>query len=928
MKRIVAIMATAMLGALLIVLPAIADTLRGRIINQETGAPLQNASVEAKLIVGPGYNIINQTQTDSTGVFTVNFSNEGRVVLSVSMIGYRTAHRVDYSYGEETNDTTEMGDIALRPTALMLQEVEVTANMPRITMRGDTIVFNPEAFKLKDGARLDELIRKLPGVQNKDGQLYWNDKPIRLMMNGRNVFGGDGVLGQLPAEVAQNIKLYDRKSELSRHTGEDDDTEDNVLDIQVKPGFLDKWYGDISANAMTGKRYQGQLDASRLSKKNPQMVFANANNENSYIDRTMNMWRMGNISNFGKSQFGSYNYEYNWQTKGTAPYDNNSFDICASIAHRDGWADRHSSLETFMPDADHTYQLSLNHAYNHVLQPQLRAKLYAYTDSVNVIEVNVDASVKRQRTTNDVTQDNYTYEAGNDIAASTEALKNVSSEQYQSSNETEQRNLNITYNWTHYIGKKGDFQLDGETKLSGSNTDKNFSRTLSYTNPATPGSKLWQYSNQTGSDVSTRLAAKLSYWLGKKVLLEAAEEVSYANSHSRAEWKSDTDECLIVDGRPTTADALNDENNRLHTLSNAVTVGATIKPTKNVTIHPRAVWTLKRESIDYKYGTLDTTAVRTSSYIDPTMTLKWKINRNNSMDLSFEYTTTLPDLVSTMAYSNTLDPLQITQGNAELQSSHSHTTTYHYRRMWLRKQITMSLTAAYTHDINPITTLYTYNAATGAYTTMPVNVRGGDTYKLGLLYDQGLGVSFRFTDEANAAWNNGYGFLTRTALDQPLTLNREKNFRFENKAELSYEDDHLILSLSDNVTVRRMRYADATYNATPVDNAAKFDATVKVGQFEIGATATHYSYAGYTSSEMNSARFVCDASVAWMFCKNKCKLELSAQDIFNQDKRINNKYSAYQRQEYWSDYQHHYAQLSFTYRFDAKGDKQGSHFVF
>lgn len=57
------------------------------------------------------------------------------------------------------------------------------------------------------------------------------------MMNGKDLFGGDQIINELPAEVAQKLKLYDRKSELSRHTGKDDGEEDHVLDIQVKPGF-------------------------------------------------------------------------------------------------------------------------------------------------------------------------------------------------------------------------------------------------------------------------------------------------------------------------------------------------------------------------------------------------------------------------------------------------------------------------------------------------------------------------------------------------------------------------------------------------------------------------------------------------------------------------------------------------------------------
>ena len=66
-------------------------------------------------------------------------------MFTFSMIGYKNARKVDYAYGPDVKDTTDLGVIKLQPTALMLKDVEVTAKMPRITMSGDTIVFNPEA---------------------------------------------------------------------------------------------------------------------------------------------------------------------------------------------------------------------------------------------------------------------------------------------------------------------------------------------------------------------------------------------------------------------------------------------------------------------------------------------------------------------------------------------------------------------------------------------------------------------------------------------------------------------------------------------------------------------------------------------------------------------------------------------------------------
>jgi hypothetical protein len=130
----------------------------------------------------------------------------------------------------------------------MLKMVEVTGRARRFTVKGDTIVFHPEAFHLQEGARLEELIKQLPGVQVDDkGRLSWNGKPIRITMDGESLFGGDDLVKQLPAEAVENIKAYNRQSEFSERTGKDDGTQDMVLNLAIKPGFLDRWYGDVKA---------------------------------------------------------------------------------------------------------------------------------------------------------------------------------------------------------------------------------------------------------------------------------------------------------------------------------------------------------------------------------------------------------------------------------------------------------------------------------------------------------------------------------------------------------------------------------------------------------------------------------------------------------------------------------------------------------
>ena len=248
-----------------------ADIVKGRVVDAETKEPLPEASVKLTQRFGDYGTTIESVKADSLGFFTL-FAN-GRGSIEASMLGYYAKSKPVLAFSDSRKDTLDVGMIELKMSPQMLKMVEVTGRTRRFTVRGDTIVFHPEAFHLQEGARLDELIRQLPGVEaDGEGRLSWNGKPIRITMDGESFLGGDALVKQLPAEAVQDIKAYNRQSELSERTGKDDGKEDMVLDLSIKPGFLDRWYGDVKAGYQTEKYYDGELLMNRLSKTDPVMV--------------------------------------------------------------------------------------------------------------------------------------------------------------------------------------------------------------------------------------------------------------------------------------------------------------------------------------------------------------------------------------------------------------------------------------------------------------------------------------------------------------------------------------------------------------------------------------------------------------------------------------------------------------------------------
>ena len=117
-------------------------------------------------------------------------------------------------------------------------------------MINDTVMFNSAAYKLPEGSSVEDLIRKLPGVQiSSDGTITVNGKEVsQILVNGKEFFSNDKsvALTQLTADMIEKVKAYEKQSDLARQTGIDDGEEATVLDLQVKKGMAKGWFGNLS----------------------------------------------------------------------------------------------------------------------------------------------------------------------------------------------------------------------------------------------------------------------------------------------------------------------------------------------------------------------------------------------------------------------------------------------------------------------------------------------------------------------------------------------------------------------------------------------------------------------------------------------------------------------------------------------------------
>ena len=887
----------ALLAIILGTITASADIVKGRVVDSETKEPLPEAQVKYAQQHGDhGWSIMS-AKTDSLGMFT--FIASGRGTIEVSMLGYYNKTKPVLAFSDSRKDTLDIGDIELKMSPQMLKMVEVTGRARRFTVKGDTIVFHPEAFHLQEGARLDELIKELPGVQvNDDGSLSWNGKLIRITMDGESLMGGDELVRQLPAEAVENIKAYNRQSEFSERTGKDDGTQDMVLDLTIKPGFLDRWYGDVKAGYQTPKYYEGELSMNRLSKTDPVMVYANANNIDKRWRRNMNQSTASWGNGFGQEQGASAGYQHNWQRKeGTHDLKSN-YSFTGGVAHDDDWRTSGEETENYFPNTTATRTTSDNYQRNHKLEPRLNSNLRWVKDSLNTFTLRAEAEHTNSRSHSRQSTEQ-------EAAFGSEYVPTLS--QYNATHtDGHQTKLKTKAGWEHYV-KDGALGASVTLDYQDGKTNGQSERTITAHNQSYTSSQLIQTYNSPSRQFSTNAEAHHARWLTKIWLIQAQYTFGYSRNRNDREF--------MTDG---VADATNSYQNLFSRHEHKLRMSHTINLTP-IQLMPDISARWQRESQDYQRGLLDTAAVRHRFIIDPSLKATWKLSKTAGFELNYSFTTKQPDIIQTIGYRDLTDPLFITEGNPDLKDTHAHDVKLTYNMVLARSQTSLSASVAYNHNDRETTTALSYNPTTAVYVSRPENVRGSRSWNFRLNFDQGLGDYFRLQSDFRMNSSQRYGYLTLLPTQSERIENRQSSMNPRENLTLSVDYNWLKASVFTEINADRLRYtASPEQNTTHWNNNYGLRAEVTFGNFVFNTSLTERTSRGYTIGSMNRDILVWDGSVTWKILKNKARLTLEFDDILNNEDGRWSQQSAYQQTTSWSDFRHHYVGINFTYHLDAK----------
>ena len=380
-------------------------SVKGSVYDFDSAEPMYPAAVQIFQISGTDSTYINGTSTEEDGTFVINNLKPGNYVARASFMGYDNADK-NFSLRSGTT-VTDLGKITMRG-GQMLDEVAVSAVVAKVQMINDTVMFNSAAYKLPEGSSVEDLIRKLPGVQiGSDGNITVNGKSVsRILVNGKEFFNDDKTvaLTQLTADMIEKVKAYEKQSDLARQTGIDDGEEETVLDLQVKKGMAKGWFGNLSVGGGAPLEKEGfdvaalyQVNASlnRFDEDKQFTIMGSASQSSGGMGGFggmrmgggvgMGMGGMGMGGGFGgmtggggggvnKSYSGGANFAMNLGDEVSS--DNYEWEVGGSInwSHSDNQSSSKSSGEQWYTGGTHTYtnSESSNNSGSNSLSGQLR----------------------------------------------------------------------------------------------------------------------------------------------------------------------------------------------------------------------------------------------------------------------------------------------------------------------------------------------------------------------------------------------------------------------------------------------------------------------------------------------------------------------------------------------------------------------------
>ena len=941
--------------------------LTGEVINPITNEGVHEASIKVLNVANDSVLavtkaklniIVEERDGNSTGyldknsgaVFNLKISSNFQdVVLIVSASGYDSVKKNIRIDSEKKR--IDVGTINLLPAMKQrnLNEATVTATKIKMYYKGDTLVYNADAFNVLKNESLRKLVLQLPNTKIEEGVIYVNGKPIEsLLFSGKDFFNGniDAALDRLPAYIVSKLKVYDKQGELSELTGRDMHDKQYVMDVHLKREYLGTWMAKLETDVATEKLWGGQGFLMRMDDR--QMLSINADINNFNEERKMlDMLNMADRYSTGRHKNKVANIEYFFEPNSTWRFSSN-----ASVQQKEQKTHTWTNTETFlMPDnlmaKNKTF---VSDKETHVnAYAALRARQTKKWQS----ELKFDFTFDNMRNAQDALtlafwkrgeQDWHTWE----VDSIWNNVTRLSSDDilYTLLNPTLQKQKTFTYKpeWKTSLVLGGNpFNIDLQVNHNNVQNDLYNNYKLDYLSTQDNDHRRI-YNNHTEHNTTVDATIDYGYKYFKNDKYDGVFTPYVAFNHTYGnlshpyyrlermqEWSDALDWTkgslgILPDGE-WQAICFDNENSyyskeKKQTGSVGMRLSHKLTGLKrgNIQFDADLGAVLQYKHLDYQRNEQSYDIDRHAYSFRPTLTMEYRSNGKHkwSPELRLNYTgkQQLPNLLNMLQIEANADPLNLFRGNASLQGIYAHQLAFRYGMNQRKSGHSTYISIQYTRTHNDIVASSIYNAENGGRIYEMVNTNrthaaNGDVgYSLPLDKNQRfyitLSVRGNYRQNAdmsqlNAATEKGgllqqYG-VTPNAIFRGTVGNK---FRFSGRWNTAFS------------TIKQSSM-DTHYRETRL--AADFSWDLP-WNFQLASDFCANIYNGFTDASVNKAHCQWNASLARRFLSDKLSVRLIAHGILTPKNNIYSNINAISRVESYTDILPRYFMLSVVYTLD------------
>ena len=921
--------------------------------------------VTVQLFELPDTTFLYGTVTDNEGWFNIKKVPVGEFMLRYSFMGYSTQEFTFKTVKEDRERA--LGVFRMYEQSIMLTEAVIEDALPPTQVVDDTLMFNVSAFRVPEGSVLEELIKRLPGVEvDENGGITVNGRRVsRILVDGQEYFGNDQQMAtkNLPVNIIRRIKTYQRQSDLARITGIDDGEDETVMDLEIKPNMRNGWLHNIDGGIgkPVGKNdygewvkylYSGRYTLNRFQANTQFSV--NANTQNS-----------------GRGNGVGYNHQLgvNFSKNIGEPYPRrrNEFPLVIGGNIRyNGSTSRslsESESETFTTQyqsASFRNNRSNSSSGNNSINGEFRME-WMPDSSLNII---FRPSFQISRNHSDSNSDQVTFNEDPYLATDmTDIL-----EEYGFLPDTTMERIGVNSQRSYNHSKTGNNQVSGEFQFNKRFNDLGRNFTLRFTFGSTKGTNdSYSYSDQKYYQPETKSRSRVqkrynasptdnSNWSGRIMWSEPIDsgrgnlqfsyQVQVNNRNQNREtydftkmddddWYRDwalPDNWLDYRSDSLSRKATNVSRNHTFTLQfryNFV----------NSNINIGVNWMPQYTGMDnFQYmGKVIGDTSRVVYNWSPSINYRYRFDRQKSLQFTLRTNTSQPSMEDMMDITDDSNPLNVRKGNPGLLSTLRNTAEVNYQNYITETQKTINIRLSLENSLRNVTQKTDYDPTTGVSVTQPINMEGFWTNwsaSTNVTYNQTIpNTKWRYNASANGSYRHQESYMSTGRIGQynpgagtggAAVLSSTNTISAGENASVTYRNQWLEVTANGRFTYNHSennQRQNQNMDTYTFSYGGRANARLPWRNLNLGTDLTMQSRRGYSGS-YNRNDLIWNANASFSFLKgNAGTLQIQYYDILNDESNVTRSVSTTGRTDTKNNSIHSYIMVHFILRANVFGTR-------